>query len=381
MKKVLLSMFVCITIFWLTVSSSAYLLTEKNKILVDTLTIKAEQIIFKKWENFRSPLIESIEKLSDKYSKEPKLQAILLSIMNNLTLSNKAEDPIYDILHDGLTRYYKIHLPMWYDSNKPTPVVIYLHGGGWNMRSAYVEWLAEMSDKYGFILAVPEGTGDVKLGIIRATWNGEEEEWANGEWHGSLADDVGFISKMIVKIKENFNVNDKMVYATGISNWGLMTNHLGCELSDQIAAIATVAPGAVKSDCNPQRAVSYMQIHGTADPSNPPDWSEPKWIFSDKSKSVFSKWYRRMTPYQVIDVWKGLNDCSNKTVDGYIHGDASCIVYPDCMDYSEVELCMVEGMWHTFPSGAQYLPSSLIGPVSYDISFDQIWEFFKNHSI
>jgi len=34
---------------------------------------------------------------------------------------------------------------------------------------------------------------------------------------------------------------------------------------------------------------------------------------------------------------------------------------------------------HTWPSGNQYLSKDKIGPVSYDLSFDQIWEFFKNH--
>lgn len=297
------------------------------------------------------------------------------SEIDNPLSEYKPGDYEFTLAHDGLERHYKIHIPAAYAKNSKVPVVIYIHGGGGDMRAAYMDGLDKMSDKHGFILAIPEGIGEVKFGYMRASWNGGK--WETGECCGN-ADDVGFISKMIDEVKNNLNIDDKMIYATGISNGGLMTNRLGCELANKIAAIATVAPAALMSNCTPSRPMSIIDIHGTADPANPPDGSEPRSIFEEGSSS-FGMSYKRMTPYQVVDAWKKINNCSDKQISGYENGNAKCTVFNDCSTGAEVELCMVEGMGHIYPSGSQYLPSSLVGSVSYDISFDQIWEFFKKH--
>jgi len=282
-------------------------------------------------------------------------------------------DHKFSLVHDGLIRNYMVHLPPAYDKGIPAPLVIYLHGGGGNMRAAYMDGLDKMSDKHGFILAVPEGTGEVKGGRLRGKWNGGK--WDTGECCGD-ADDVGFISRMCDEIEANFNVDENRIYATGISNGGLMTSRLGCELADKIAAIASVASAAVMSGCSPVSPVSVMVIHGTADPANPPDGSEPRGIFKE---GVFAMPYKRMTPYQLVEVWKKIAKCSDSKTAAYQNGCAKCVVYNECAKRVEIELCIVQGMGHAYPGGSQYFPVESIGPVSYDISFDQIWEFFKKH--
>lgn len=279
----------------------------------------------------------------------------------------------FSFKHDGITRNYIVHLPLAYNKKVPTPVVIYFHGGAGNMKAAYRDGLDKMSDKHGFILAVPEGTGEVNAGSLRGRWNGGK--WETGVCCGD-ADDVGFISKMIDEIKKNFNIDKNKIYVTGISNGGLMTNRLGCELSDKIAAIAPVAAAAVMSGCSPLSPISVMVIHGTEDPANPPDGSSPRGIFNE---GVFAMPYKKMTPYQVVDAWRRINKCSESKLSGYENGGAKCVVYNECAGGSEIELCIVEGMGHVYPGGSQYLSVEAVGPVSNDISFDQIWEFFKAH--
>jgi polyhydroxybutyrate depolymerase len=281
------------------------------------------------------------------------------------------------LVHQGLKRHYKIHVPNSYSKDKPIPLVVYVHGGGGNRKTAFHNGIDRYSEKYGFLLAAPEGTGEVKLGQLRASWNGGK--WESGECCGN-ADDVGFIAKMLDEIEARFNVDKQRIYATGLSNGGLMTNRLACDLSSRITAIATVAPAAIKSDCRPSRAVPYLHIHGTGDPANPPDGSAPRSIFGKDSKSGFSKSYKRMTPYQVVAKWRAINGCSDAQTRGYEHGAAKCVAYKQCRQGATVELCLVEGMGHTYPAGHQYLPASIIGPVSTDISFDQIWKFFQKTS-
>ncbi len=291
---------------------------------------------------------------------------IILIIIFLLTNVNKNNNPKFTIIHDNLERHYQIHIPKNYNKSK-TPLVIYLHGGGGNINAAYQDGLDKMSDKYNFILAIPEGTGEKKLGNIRASWNGGK--WETGECCGK-ADDIGFILKMINEIKNNFNINDQKIYVTGISNGGLMANRVACELSDEITAIATIAPTAIISDCNPTKPISIMDIHGTADPVNPINKEEP-------NISVFNMPYKRMTPYQIIEKWKKINSCSNNKIIKEKNNNTKCIIYNECKNNSKVQLCIVKNMGHTYPNGSQYLPSSIIGPVSEDISFKEIWEFFE----
>jgi len=303
------------------------------------------------------------------------------SLKNLSPIKFGAYDYEFSFEHDGIMRLYRVHLPSNYNKETPTPMVIYVHGGGGNSITAYREGMDKKADKHGFILAAPQGFYKAKRENQKASflsermfsWNGGK--WDKGECCGN-ADDVGFISKMIDEIKGKFNVDEKRIYATGISNGGLMTNRLGCELSDKIAAIGTVAPAAVESNCNPSRVLSVIDIHGTLDPANPHDGSEPRSIFDEESSGIH---YKRMTPYQVVDAWKKIDKCSDSQIKGYEKGSAKCMIYNDCESGAEVELCIVEGMGHTWPSGSQYLPLDKIGPVSYDISFDQIWEFFKKH--
>ncbi|MEW5819424.1 MAG: PHB depolymerase family esterase [Cyanobacteriota bacterium] len=295
----------------------------------------------------------------------------LFSEDNNKIIQYKSGDKKHLLNHDGQERKYVVHLPDNYSKLKiKFPVVIYVHGGGGSIKAAYADGIDKMSDKYGFILAIPNST-KVKHGPMGNCWNGGR--WKGGECCGS-ADDVGFISKMIDEIKQNYNVDDKRIYAMGISNGGLMTNRLACELSDKIAAIATVAPAAILENCHPKKHVPIMNIHGTLDPCNPFDGSVPKNFCARVP-------YKRMSPEEVVNTWKKINGCTNKSVNYYSKGKASCQIYNQCKDNSEVVFCIDKGMGHTWPGGAQYFPAFLVGPVSKDITTEQIWNFLKKHKL
>ena len=65
-------------------------------------------------------------------------------------------------------------------------------------------------------------------------------------------------------VEERHSVDEKRVFATGISNGGMMSYRLACELSALIAAIGPVA-GAQNLECRPAQPVSVVILHGTAD--------------------------------------------------------------------------------------------------------------------
>ncbi len=309
------------------------------------------------------------------------LMVMSLFLCSSAVYAQGANDYRFTLKHDGLTRKYNVHLPSGYDKNVPTPVVIYLHGGGGSTKAAYRDRMYKASDKFGFILVVPAGTGPIPDRLL--TWNGGK--WLRGKGKEGVEsccgyaaknniDDVGFISKMIDEVKNNFNVDTNRIYATGISNGGMMSYRLACELSDKIAAIAPVAPPAAPANCVPLRPVAVMHIHGTADPCAP-------YKGGTGGGCLGSERYEMMSAKEMVEIWIKLNGCSSGSSVVYKKGKAECISYRQCEDGSEVEFCTIEGGGHTWPSGSQYLPVDRVGPVSYDISFDQIWEFFKKHSL
>ena len=78
-------------------------------------------------------------------------------------------------------------------------------------------------------------------------------------------DDVKFVSMLLDDLATVVNVDPKRVFATGMSNGGMMCYRLAAELSDRIAAIAPVSGTIAISAYKPMRPVPIMHFHGTAD--------------------------------------------------------------------------------------------------------------------
>ncbi|HEY2603088.1 MAG TPA: PHB depolymerase family esterase [Thermoleophilaceae bacterium] len=87
---------------------------------------------------------------------------------------------------------------------------------------------------------------------------------------GSRADDVGFVRDLLANLGAQVCFDPARVYATGLSNGGGMAARVGCDLSDEIAAVAPVSGGysTLPKCTRPQRA-SLLEIHGTGDPVVP----------------------------------------------------------------------------------------------------------------
>src|SRR4051794_14692750 len=83
-------------------------------------------------------------------------------------------------------RTYLVHVPKSYDPKKPAPIVLALHGA--LMNGPMMVWfsgLNKTSDKAGFIVVYPSGTGSDPFLF-----------WNAGGFKGK-ADDVAFIRKVL----------------------------------------------------------------------------------------------------------------------------------------------------------------------------------------
>ena len=79
-------------------------------------------------------------------------------------------------------------------------------------------------------------------------------------------DDVGFVRALIDKLAEKFPIDRRRIYATGMSNGGMMAHRLAAEARDIVAAVAPVAGGMVLPVIKTARAVPVLHIHSVDDP-------------------------------------------------------------------------------------------------------------------
>ncbi|KAF0178631.1 MAG: polyhydroxybutyrate depolymerase [Nitrospirae bacterium] len=71
----------------------------------------------------------------------------------------------------GNSRKYLLHIPASYNASRPTPLVLFLHGGGGHMEQAAADYgWREKADREGFVVAFPNGSSRVP-GQRIATWN------------------------------------------------------------------------------------------------------------------------------------------------------------------------------------------------------------------
>jgi polyhydroxybutyrate depolymerase len=270
----------------------------------------------------------------------------------------------------NLKRDYLVHVPSSYDKNTPMPVIINFHGGGGDAQNQMKQsQMNSKSDKEGFIVVYPQGTGKIVAGHIFGTWNAGA---CCGYAKDNNIDDVGFISNMIEDIKEKFNIDEKKVYATGLSNGALMSYRLACELSEKIAAIAPVSAQDATISCSPTRAVPIIHFHGTADPAAFYNGGAcgtrlglPGWNCSSVVDTIIK--------------WRDMEGCTNNQTVILKNGRATCISYGKCKN-SEIVLCTIQDAGHTWPGGVSTLGEKAVGKVNYDISAnDVMWEFFEKH--
>ncbi|MBP9091283.1 dienelactone hydrolase family protein [bacterium] len=278
-------------------------------------------------------------------------------------------------LHVGqLTRSYVIHRPANLQPDKVkqdqlkkdqlVPVVIVLHGGGGNSENAAsMSQMSTKSDREGFLAVYPNGSGRINRML---TWNsGNCCSYAMRK----NIDDVGFIRKLIETIVATEGVDPKRVFVTGISNGGMMSFRLACELSDLIAAAAPVA-GALNVNSKPANPVAIMMFNGMADDHVLYEGGTPRKSFEPREdKSVA----------YAVNFWTKRNGCSSKPQRQVNQtGNVMVDTYKSQSTNADVVLCTIKNGKHSWPGGTK--PRTQGDDPSSEVSAtDMMWEFFKNH--
>jgi polyhydroxybutyrate depolymerase len=152
----------------------------------------------------------------------------------------------------GLNRTFHLYRP----HNLPprAPLVVMLHGGfgsGTQAEQTY-GWDKE-ADREGFAVVYPDG--------LDRAWN--TDGGCCGVPAKQNADDVGFIKAVVTAIHAEVPIDPARIFATGISNGGIMAYRLACD-TDLFAAIGPDS-ATLLGTCPAPKQLSVLHIHGSAD--------------------------------------------------------------------------------------------------------------------
>lgn len=284
---------------------------------------------------------------------------LFLTVLSFLfTLNDLSAQITGSIIHEGISRSYRLFLPSNYQNYQSLPLVFNLHGFDSNAEQQELySAMNQVADTAKFFVCYP---------------NGFENAWNVGWEFGSDKDDVGFINALIDTISANYNVNLEAVFSCGMSNGGFMSYKLACELNDRIKAIASVTGAMVLSEaqnCTPGASVPVMQIHGTLDDV----------VLYNGSPLV------NIPIEELVGNWVDINNCVLEAdtipVPDIAPGDGTTserIEYNDCDDDSRVIFYKITGGGHTWPGA---FPLAPLGPTSQDFKASrEIWLFFRAYS-
>lgn len=188
---------------------------------------------------------------------------------------------------DGQERSYLLHVPP-----ATRKLLVVLHGGGQTAsRIRRVTGILEPALRRGYAVVFPAAIGrhwnDGRMDKNIHTWDREPQ-------------DVEFLSRLIDKLQHELKIPADRVYVTGPSNGGMMTFRLGCERSEQLAAIAPVIaalPEKLSDSCKPKKALPLLMLNGRDDPMVPYEGGHLTVLGRDRGdvlsvESTFERWAR-----------------------------------------------------------------------------------------
>ena len=274
-------------------------------------------------------------------------------------------------MQDNLKRDFLLYRPAGARiTNGPRPLVLVIHGGAGTARGMVRltkrRWNT-LADQHGFYVVYPNG--------IDRIW-----DFGEGTVSGRLTrnvDDLTYFRNVIAATSSAVPIDSTRIFATGLSRGAQASFYLACNLPDQIRAVMPVAtnlPDYMVNECRSGPPVGMALVTGTADPQVPYGGGTIT-VLGQKRDVVLSS-------EQTLALWQQRNGCRTgpdvRNLDARPNDGVSVKIRTWPCSGAPVRHYAVQGGGHTWPSGRQFLPVRLVGPVSRDIdAADEGWAFFS----
>lgn len=274
-----------------------------------------------------------------------------------------------ELEHGGHTRTCLVHLPAAARRQERVPLVLAFHGGmGRGVVVARQSKMTEVAEREGFAVAYPDGTGRFPHTL---TWNAG---LCCGYAVEHDIDDVGFVARLIDLLVREHGVDEKRVYATGMSNGGMLCYRLALEIPDRIAAIGAVAATMNVEPREGTRAVAVMHFHGLLD--------ENVVFLGGAGSRQVSPREDRPVP-EALAYWARVNGCE-PTPEVTEEGEAVIEHYRPAPGHEgrPIVLYKLTEGGHTWPGGEDVTEHWNTGKLVESVHASELmWDFFRSQSL
>jgi len=264
---------------------------------------------------------------------------------------------------NGDKRPYLVHIPPQSQAGQALPMVLALHGGLGNMHVQASERFyhqVSAAEKYGYIVVFPNGYSRLPGGKF-ATWNAG---LCCGPAVKKHSDDVAVIRAIIKDMLQRAQVDAKRIFVDGMSNGGMMSYRLACELSGTVSAIAAVAGTDNTQRCQPAKPVAVLHIHAKDDDHVPFEGGKGQQSMADMSFNSVPA---------TIQKWVEINQANPQAERILEVPGAYCEIHRGGL--APVQLCVTETGGHSWPGGSK--PRGGQAGSSAISANDVIWQFFN----
>jgi poly(3-hydroxybutyrate) depolymerase len=203
-------------------------------------------------------------------------------------IDSRAESRSYHFADTDEDLPYCVYVSSKVEPDEPAPLIIALHGMGAPPDIMCNSTTVDLAEEGGYIVAAP-------MGYNTTGWYGSPViSMGGGRGPGggnSAPDNLDELSEkdvmnVLAMMEQEFNVDRNRIYLTGHSMGGAGTYYLGAEHADIWAAIAPVAPAAMRMTDNRDALlqkiadadVPVMVVHGADDEVVSVSISRDEWI-------------------------------------------------------------------------------------------------------
>jgi pimeloyl-ACP methyl ester carboxylesterase len=161
--------------------------------------------------------------------------------------------PEQTILVNGVENVYGLYVPKDYQPTQAYPLILCLHGAGFDGDSYLDRWQPRLGEHY--LLACPS--------FEEAAWWTQEAE--------------ALVLAVYGEVTRNYHVDLDRVFLTGMSNGGIGTYLIGLNHTDLFAALIPMAgalPGPLMTLLDNARTTPFYLIHGAKDQIIPSKYSQ-----------------------------------------------------------------------------------------------------------